>query len=85
MVYTFCWLCQLAPFVKKHIFHPRQTDDIFVMAVECTAQTDVAELERFFDDKGTVSVEIQEAEAGWWWGRFDKEQQIINENAVEVL
>jgi len=85
MVYTFCWLCQLAPFVKKHIFHPRQTDDIFVLAVECTPQTDVAELERFFEDKGTVSVEIQEAEAGWWWGRFDKEQQIINEQAVEVL
>lgn len=85
MVMTFCWLCQLAPFVKKHIFHPRQTDDLFVMAVECTPATDENEVKDFFKDKGTVGVEVQEAEAGWWWGRFDREQRIINENAVEVL
>ena len=26
MVMTFMYLCQLAPFVKKHVFHPRQSD-----------------------------------------------------------
>lgn len=85
MVYTFCWLCQMAPFVKKHIFHPRQTDDLFVMAIECTANTNVNELTDFMKSKGTVGVEIQEAEDGWWWGRWDRDQQIINEDAVVVL
>jgi hypothetical protein len=32
-----------------------------------------------------VDVEIQEAETQWWWGRYDKEQQLINEQAVTVL
>ena len=36
MVYTFCWLCQIAPGVKKHVFHPRATDDLFVMVIECS-------------------------------------------------
>ncbi|ANI90220.1 quinol:cytochrome C oxidoreductase [Arachidicoccus ginsenosidimutans] len=85
MVMTFCWLCQLAPFVKKHIFNPRQTDDLFIMAIECTSSTNVDELVSFMKSKNVVDVEIQEAEADWWWGRFDKEQQIINEQAVEVL
>ena len=30
MTLTFCYLCQIAPFIKKHIFHPRATDDRFV-------------------------------------------------------
>jgi hypothetical protein len=85
MVYTFCWLCQMAPFVKKHIFHPRQTDDIFAMVIECTPSTNVDELVDFLKTKGTVGIEVQDAEAGWWWGRFDREQQIINDNVIEVL
>jgi hypothetical protein len=39
MVLTFCYLCQMAPFVKKHHFNLRSTDDLFVMAIECTAKT----------------------------------------------
>src|SRR5690606_23208243 len=39
MVLTFCYLCQLAPFVKKHHFHARATDDLFVMVLECTSKT----------------------------------------------
>jgi hypothetical protein len=39
MVLTFCYLCQLAPFVRKHHFHLRSTDDLFVMVIECTAKT----------------------------------------------
>src|ERR1051325_7926726 len=39
MVLTFCYLCQLSPFLKKHHFHPRATDDLFVMVIECTAKT----------------------------------------------
>jgi hypothetical protein len=47
MVLTFCYLCQLAPFVKKHHFHARATDDLFVMVIECTSKTNVGDLQNF--------------------------------------
>ena len=43
MVLTFCYLCQMAPFVRKHHFSLRATDDLFVMVIECTAKTNEAE------------------------------------------
>ena len=39
MVLTFCYLCQMAPFVRKHHFHLRSTDDLFVMVIECHRKT----------------------------------------------
>ena len=33
MVLSFCYICQLAPFIKKHTFNPRATDDLFVMVI----------------------------------------------------
>jgi hypothetical protein len=47
MVLTFCYLCQMAPFVKKDHFNPRSTDDTFVMALECTDKTNDAEAMSF--------------------------------------
>src|SRR6476620_6322024 len=47
MVLTFCYLCQLSPFVKKHHFHPRATDDLFVMAIECSGKTNEGEVQAF--------------------------------------
>src|SRR3954469_20413316 len=47
MVLTFCYLCQLAPFVKKHHFHLRATDDLFVMVLEPTAKTPAGEIAAF--------------------------------------
>jgi len=79
MVMTFCYLCQLAPFVKKHHFHPRATDDLFVMVIECTAKTNVEDLKGFMTSHGAIEVEEQIAEADWWFGRYDKEQQLIVE------
>lgn len=85
MVYTFCWLCQLAPFVKKHIFSLRATDDRMVMVIECTPKTNVDDLESFLASIGGLDINIQEAEANWWWGRFDKEQRLIKDEKLEVL
>ena len=34
MVLTFCYLCQMAPFVRKHHFNLRSTDDQFTMVIE---------------------------------------------------
>ena len=73
MVLTFCYLCQLAPFVKKHHFHPRATDDLFVMVIEPTAKTNEAEVLDYLKRAGAVETNIQEAETGWWLGRYDRD------------
>ena len=75
MVYTFCWLCQIMPFVKKHIFHPRQTDDKFVMVIELTEKSNAEEVKSFLTAAGAHDVNEQRAEAGWWFGRFDKDDE----------
>ena len=79
MVFTFCYLCNLAPFIKKHHFHPRATDDLFTMVIECTDKTDEAEVERFLTEAGAQDVNVQIAESGWWIGRYDKEQKLYRE------
>lgn len=82
MVLTFCYLCQMAPFVKKHVFHPRATDDLFVMVIECTTKTNTDDLQAFLKSSGAIETEIQEAEAGWWIGTYDRDQQLLKDSAV---
>lgn len=77
MVLTFCYLCQLAPFVKKHHFHPRATDDLFVMAIECTDKTNTQEAEAFLKSAGAIEVKTEVAEEGWWLGRYDKDEVLF--------
>jgi Protein of unknown function (DUF3341) len=76
MVLTFCYLCQLAPFVKKHHFHLRATDDQFVMVIECTDRTNEDECRNFLASLGATEVNAQVAETGWWLGRYDKERNV---------
>ena len=76
MVLTFCYLCQLSPFVKKHHFHPRATDDLFVMAIECTEKTNEAEVTAFLEKAGAIEINTQHAETGWWIGRYDRVQKL---------
>src|SRR5918995_4151268 len=71
MVLTFCYLCQLAPFVKKDHFNLRSTDDLFVMAIECTDRTSDVEVQAFLQNAGAKEVNVQMAETGWWIGRYD--------------
>ncbi|TXH21751.1 MAG: DUF3341 domain-containing protein [Chitinophagaceae bacterium] len=73
MVMTFCWLCQLAPFVKKDHFNPRSTDDTFVMVIECTDKTNEAEAIAFLQSIGASDVQVMHKETRWWFGRYDKE------------
>lgn len=82
MVLTFCYLCQLAPFVRKHHFHPRATDDMFVMVVECTERTNVNDLMDYMGRAGATEVNQQIAEDGWWFGRYDKEPKLYAEENV---
>ena len=71
MVLTFCYLCQLAPFVKKHHFNKRATDDLFVVVIECSEKTNINDLHRFLDNTGSLDTQVQIAESDWWFGRYD--------------
>ena len=84
MVLTFCYLCQLAPFVKKDHFHPRSTDDLFVMAIECTDKTNEGEVSQFLQNLGAMEVTTQWKETGWWLGRYDRDERPF-EKQVEVV
>ena len=84
MVLTFCWLCQLAPFVKKDHFNLRSTDDTFTMAIECTDKTNEAEAIAFLQSVGAQGVEIQHREADWWFGRYDRETVRFGKKVPQV-
>ena len=79
MVLTFCYLCQLAPFVKKDHFNPRSTDDLFVMALECTDKTNEAEAVAFLQQAGAKDVKVEQKETGWWLGRYDRDKKIFEQ------
>ncbi|HTC01740.1 MAG TPA: DUF3341 domain-containing protein [Ferruginibacter sp.] len=79
MVLTFCYLCQLAPFLKKHVFHPRSTDDLFTMVIECTDKTNESEVQAFLQNAGAKEINVQNAETGWWIGTYDKEQKLYSD------
>lgn len=76
VILTFCYLCQLAPLVKKHHFHLRATDDLFVMVLECSSKTNEAEVVNFLKSLGAVETNVQVAEDSWWWGTYDREQKL---------
>ena len=78
MVLTFCYLCQLAPFVKKDHFNPRSTDDTFVTALECTDKTYEAEVLSFLETVGAKEVKIEYKETEWWIGRYDKDKKLFH-------
>lgn len=84
MVMTFMYLCQLAPFVKKHVFHPRQSDDLFVMVIELTEKTRAEEVKAYLDSVGAKEINEQEVEAGWWLGRFDREDKLFSQRTTPV-
>ncbi len=84
MVLTFCYLCQMAPFVRKHHFSLRATDDLFVMVIECTTKTNEAEAQAFLKSIGAMDVNMQNAETGWWLGTYSKNIPAID-NAKTIL
>lgn len=74
MVLTYCYLNQIMPGVKKHIFHPRQTDDYFVLVLELNDHSSEQEALAFLGTTGAVETNVQVAEEGWWYGRWDEEE-----------
>jgi hypothetical protein len=84
MVLTFCYLCQVAPFVKKDHFNLRSTDDLFVMALECTDKTNETEAVNFLQGLGAKDVKIDRRETRWWIGRYDKETKMFESKEKEA-
>lgn len=84
MTMTFCYLCQLAPFVKKHHFVLRSTDDVFAMVIDCSGKTDPQEVAAFLQANGAVDVHEQMAETGWWFGTYEKQQQLYRDTTVDI-
>ncbi|MES1221191.1 MAG: quinol:electron acceptor oxidoreductase subunit ActD, partial [Bacteroidota bacterium] len=76
--------CQMAPFVKKHHFHPRATDDLFVMVIECTSKTNETEVESFLAATGAIEINVQNAETGWWLGRYDKDKKPFEQKNTAI-
>ncbi len=76
MTLTFCWLNKIMPGVKKHHFSPRATDDMMVMVIECTSKSNEDEIQNFLKNNGALDVNVQVAEDGWWFGRYDREQKL---------
>jgi len=72
MVLTFCYLNQIMPGVKKHVFHKRQTDDLFAMVIEMTGDTTDQEILDYLKTTGAVETKVEVAESEWWYGRWDK-------------
>jgi len=81
MVLTFCYLCQMAPFVKKHHFNLRSTDDLFVMVIEVGPRGNEEEIKAYLQSVGAKEINVQLAETGWWLGTYDKEQKLFKEPA----
>jgi hypothetical protein len=79
MVITFCYLCQLAPFVRKHHFHLRSTDDLFVMVIETTSKSNDNDISNFLGSAGATEINVQNAETGWWLGRYDKDRKLYKD------
>lgn len=76
MVLTFCYISQLAPFVRKHHFHLRSTDDKFVMVINLSSGSSGDDVSEFLAGLGASETNVQVAEPGWWLGRYDKEQKL---------
>lgn len=74
MVLTYCYLNQIMPGVKKHVFHPRQSDDLFVLVVEITDHSSELEIMEFLKTTNPVETNVQTAEDGWWYGWWHKEE-----------
>lgn len=75
MVLTFCYLNQIMPGVKKHVFHPRQSDDMFVIVLELNGQVSEQEVVDFLKTTGAKDTSVQFAESEWWYGRWDRAEE----------
>ena len=44
------------------------------MVIECTAKTNTDDLKAFLTNAGALETDLQIAEDGWWFGRYDQDE-----------
>jgi hypothetical protein len=49
------------------------------MAIECTDKTNDSEVQDFLKKAGAKEINVQQAETGWWLGRYDREQKLYRD------
>ena len=52
------------------------------MVIECTEKTNETEVASFLQTNGAIEVNVQEAETGWWFGSYAKEQKLYRHEEV---
>jgi hypothetical protein len=52
------------------------------MVIECTDKTNADDLQAFLKSNGAVETETQVAEDGWWFGTYDKEDDLYNQKQL---
>jgi hypothetical protein len=52
------------------------------MVIECTEKTNETEVTSFLQNNGAIEINVQEAETGWWFGRYDKQQKLYRQEEV---
>ena len=55
------------------------------MVIEATSKTNVNDLQDFLKNAGAMEVSVQDAEASWWIGRYDRDQKLIREENTQVV
>ena len=64
---------------KAGLVHPVL---LFVMVIECTDKTNADDLQALLKSNGAVETETQVAEDGWWFGTYDKEDDLYNQKQL---
>lgn len=85
LVFTFCYWCKLAPFVKTHHFHPRITDDTFVIVLKCKEDNEENRFTEVMQKTGAKEVNTQIVEKQWWFGTYDTECVLYKEKGKDVI
>jgi hypothetical protein len=55
------------------------------MVLECTPTSDEAEMSTFLNGLGAKEINVQEAETGWWLGRYDRNTQPFEKKTASTL
>ena len=54
------------------------------MVIECTDKTNTDDLVAFLKTNGAIETDVQVAEEEWWFGTYDKEDDLYNTKQVAL-
>jgi hypothetical protein len=54
------------------------------MVIECTPKNNEADISAFLGTIGAKQINVQEAETGWWLGRYDKDTKPFENEQASI-